>query len=115
MKILPSKQIRELDTFTIATEPIASIDLMERAARAFSDLFSENFKLAQKHNFAEDGSQIDFSRMKEGGMDAMFFAVYVGQGKRTPEGNAEAKENRECEVPIFLNVLHGLRTGRGGE
>jgi ADP-dependent NAD(P)H-hydrate dehydratase / NAD(P)H-hydrate epimerase len=48
MKILSSKQIRELDTFTIATEPIASIDLMERAARAFSDLFSKDFKAAQK-------------------------------------------------------------------
>ena len=48
MKILSAQQVRELDAFTIANEPITSIDLMERAARAFSDLFSENFKLAQK-------------------------------------------------------------------
>lgn len=34
MKILTSKQIKELDSYTIEHEPISSIDLMERAARA---------------------------------------------------------------------------------
>jgi hydroxyethylthiazole kinase-like uncharacterized protein yjeF len=34
MKILSSSQIREADAYTIAHEPIASIDLMERAASA---------------------------------------------------------------------------------
>jgi NAD(P)H-hydrate epimerase len=32
MKILPIEKIREADAYTIANEPIASIDLMERAA-----------------------------------------------------------------------------------
>ena len=32
MKILTGAQIRELDKYTIEHEPIASIDLMERAA-----------------------------------------------------------------------------------
>lgn len=40
MRILSTKQIRELDAFTIAHEPITSIDLMERAARAFVDWFT---------------------------------------------------------------------------
>lgn len=34
MKLFASTQIRELDTYTIEHEPIRSIDLMERAARA---------------------------------------------------------------------------------
>ncbi|MEM8526125.1 MAG: NAD(P)H-hydrate dehydratase [Bacteroidota bacterium] len=34
-KILSAQQTRELDQFTIESEPIASIDLMERASRAF--------------------------------------------------------------------------------
>lgn len=34
MKILISKQIKELDNYTIEHEPISSIDLMERAAKA---------------------------------------------------------------------------------
>src|SRR5512133_2327935 len=28
---------------------------------------------------------IDFPRMKEGGLDAEFFAIFIGQGPRTPE------------------------------
>lgn len=43
MKILSVAQIREADTYTIKNEPIVSIDLMERASRAFVDWFSENF------------------------------------------------------------------------
>ena len=37
-------------------------------------------------------SKIDLPRMKEGGMDGIWFAVFVGQGARTPEGNQEAME-----------------------
>jgi ADP-dependent NAD(P)H-hydrate dehydratase / NAD(P)H-hydrate epimerase len=37
IKILSSKQIKELDTFTIVNEPVSSIDLMERACKAFAD------------------------------------------------------------------------------
>ncbi len=36
MKIFSSEQIREIDRYTIANEPIASVDLMERAALALS-------------------------------------------------------------------------------
>ncbi|MCL2511039.1 MAG: NAD(P)H-hydrate dehydratase [Bacteroidales bacterium] len=42
MKILSSEQIRELDKFTIENEPIASIDLMERAASTCVDYLLEN-------------------------------------------------------------------------
>lgn len=37
MKILTGGQFRELDLYTIEHEPIASIDLMERASRAITD------------------------------------------------------------------------------
>ena len=37
MKILSSSQLKELDKYTIEHEPIASIDLMERAACALTD------------------------------------------------------------------------------
>ena len=39
MKILSSRQIRETDQFTIKYEPIQSIDLMERASKAFVTKF----------------------------------------------------------------------------
>ena len=37
MKILSCAQLKELDKYTISHEPIASIDLMERAAHALTD------------------------------------------------------------------------------
>lgn len=33
---------------------------------------------------------VDFPRMKAGGLNAVFFAVYLGQGPRTEEGNSNA-------------------------
>lgn len=43
MKIPSAAQIRELDAYTISHEPIASIDLMERAAATFVSWFKEQF------------------------------------------------------------------------
>lgn len=43
IKILSTKQIRALDAYTIEQEPIASIDLMERACKAFVTWFTERF------------------------------------------------------------------------
>ena len=34
MKILPIEKVREADAYTIENEPVDSIDLMERAAKA---------------------------------------------------------------------------------
>ena len=36
MKIFPTQSIKELDAYTIENEPIASIDLMERASQALT-------------------------------------------------------------------------------
>jgi hydroxyethylthiazole kinase-like uncharacterized protein yjeF len=48
LKILSTKQIKELDQFTIEHEPIAPIDLMERACRAFVDWFVLYFRTERK-------------------------------------------------------------------
>ena len=43
MKVLNSSQIREADEFTIANEPVAPEDLMERAANVFTGWFCAKF------------------------------------------------------------------------
>lgn len=48
MKILSAEQIRDLDSHTIKTEPIASIDLMERAAKSFTHRFTSRFAAKNK-------------------------------------------------------------------
>jgi NAD(P)H-hydrate epimerase len=44
MKIFSAAQIREWDAYTIAHEPITSIDLMERAATMCFDWITNHFK-----------------------------------------------------------------------
>lgn len=46
MKILTSGQIREADSYTIKNEPVASIDLMERAATVFTEWLVQNYNLS---------------------------------------------------------------------
>lgn len=43
MKLLSAQQLREADAYTIAHEPILSIDLMERASQHFVQAFEEVF------------------------------------------------------------------------
>lgn len=43
MKIFTTEQIRKIDEFTINHEPISSIDLMERAAKACCNWIKQNF------------------------------------------------------------------------
>jgi len=53
-----------------------------------------------KRNSAKS-SKIDLPRMKEGEMDAVFFAVFLGQGERTKEANKKAKEKA-------LEIFNGI-------
>ena len=48
MRILNTKQIRDLDAYTIEHEPITSIDLMERASQAFVDWFTTRIESSKK-------------------------------------------------------------------
>lgn len=45
MKIFPAEAVREIDSYTIAHEPIKSIDLMERAAASLTDRFVRHYKV----------------------------------------------------------------------
>ena len=48
MKILSAADTRKADAFTIENEPVASIDLMERASLAFTDLFTQHIRPERK-------------------------------------------------------------------
>lgn len=48
------------------------------------------FNISEEHSWHEHASQVDFPRMKKGGMDGGFFVVYVGQGPLTHEGRQKA-------------------------
>jgi membrane dipeptidase len=60
---------------------------------AFS-LLRTDWKIGDRHDPAVRASgKIDLPRMKEGGLDAEFFAAFVGQGPLTPEAYTRAKDS----------------------
>lgn len=55
-------------------------------------LMKAGWDFAARHDRAADDSQCDLPRMREGGIDALVFAVYSAQGARTPAGYAACHE-----------------------
>lgn len=49
--------------------------------------------------------QVTFPMMREGGLDAAFFAIFLGQGVRSEEGHNSAKETAERELVNFLEYV----------
>lgn len=84
MKILTAKQIQELDKFTIQHEPIASIDLMERACRAFVDWFTQHISTTKKTG------------------------VVCGSGNNGGDGLGIARMLHDWGYPVKVWIVRGL-------
>lgn len=54
-------------------------------------MIEPGFDLSERHDPRETGSKVDYPRMQEGGLDAIFFAAFVAQDIRDDEGNSRAK------------------------
>ncbi|MDA3781550.1 MAG: dipeptidase [Bacteroidales bacterium] len=67
------------------------------------NFLDENFDISKWNDNKETHTCVDFPRMKTGGLDAIFFAVFIGQGERNDEGNNKAK-NRA------LKIFHEIHT-----
>lgn len=72
-------------------------------------LYSE-FDINKANDPVKTHRKIDFPRMKEGGLDAAFFAVFIGQGDRTEEANNEAKHNA---LSIFEAIHNSIAESSG--
>lgn len=68
-------------------------------------LVRSDYDLGERHDPDRRGGKVDFPRMKEGGLDAIFFAVFIGQGERTPAGNERAKDRA---LSIFEAIQQSL-------
>jgi len=68
-------------------------------------LVGGDWDISVRHAPGERGSgKVDLPRMAEGGLDAEFFAVFVGQGERSESGFAAAKES----ALRTLKAIHGM-------
>ncbi|MCP9757432.1 NAD(P)H-hydrate dehydratase [Lacihabitans sp. CCS-44] len=87
MKILSTKQTQALDEFTIKNEPILSIDLMERAAKAFVNSFVSKFDSTNK------------------------VFIFCGIGNNGGDGLAVARKLHQLGYDIEIFVLGDLEKG----
>jgi len=103
MKLLSPQQIHEWDAYTIANEPIASIGLMERAARKCTDfIIEENFIKAAIKIFCGKGNN---------GADGLAIACQLIEAGFTPlvyilEFGAKGTDDFQAN----LHRLHQLTT-----
>jgi membrane dipeptidase len=70
-----------------------------------SRMLSGDWDIGVRHEPGKRASgKVDLPRMAEGGLDAEFFAVFVGQGERTELGYAKAKER----ALAMFDAIHGM-------
>ncbi len=81
-------------------DEIVSIDTHTDTPLNFLD---EGFDIGKRNDYKESRSRIDLPRMKEGRLDAAFFAVFIGQGPRDEKGNQNAW-NRA------MRIFHSVET-----
>ena len=69
-------------------------------------LLEKDWDIGKYHQPGQPGSGCqDLIRMKEGGLDASFFAVFVSQGPRTDDGHAKAKDKAIAILDAMDNMF----------
>ena len=86
IKIVSSSQTKELDQYTIEHEPIASIDLMERACRAFVNWFVERYDVSHR------------------------VGIICGTGNNGGDGLGIARMLHEFNYPVKVWIVRGAAT-----
>lgn len=77
-------------------------------------LLAPDWKIGERHDPSLRASgKIDLPRMREGGLDAEFFAAFVGQGPLTPEAYEKAKASalRAVEAVRNMTEAHAATIG----
>lgn len=106
MKILSASQVKQADNYTIAHEPVSSIDLMERASNAFTDCFTDLFPGASTiwvfcgmGNNGGDGLAVSRMLLKEG------YDVQVVVVKYSKTGSPDFQTNLQRLEDMGINIL----------
>ena len=67
--------------------------------------FYQDYDMGQYHDPEKAVLQIDFPRMKDGGLDAIFFVAFVFQGERNASGNLSAKNKALSRISLIHDVV----------
>ncbi len=63
-----------------------------------------NWDIMQRHNYAVDGTQVDYPRLVKGGIDGGWWAIYTAQGPLTPAGR-QAARNTALQTALRIHQL----------
>lgn len=69
------------------------------------NLFDPKFDVSKDNSQALHRSKVDLPRMKNGGLDGIFFAVFESQGARTTAGNAASKKSALATFDSIHSML----------
>ncbi len=102
MKILNASQIREIDAYTIKNEPVASIDLMERAAKKCFEWIRRHMKKYQTVKI--------FCGMGNNGGDGLVIArMLAGTGRKTIVYKVLHSDRPSADFAINEKRLTGVK------
>jgi membrane dipeptidase len=68
------------------------------------NLVRPGWDIRRRHSWAEHLSQVDIPRLREAGVDGGLWVIYVGQGARTPEARAAARD-RALRIAVRLREM----------
>jgi len=68
-------------------------------------LLKPGFDITKVNDINKGGGQVDFPRMKQGGLDAVFFAVFMDQGSRTEKDFDVAVKNAEDRFKLLHETI----------
>ena len=113
MKIFSAAQIKKWDEFTIANEPIASIDLMERAAKNCTEWLLKKFDADKSFkifcgNGNNGGDGLAIARMLS--KSKRLVSIYVTGNKSTGSPDFEINLKRLEDLSIDITFLESKKT-----
>jgi membrane dipeptidase len=105
--LVPAALLAETDAeFTARARALhEKVIVMDTHLDTPANLSRPNWDIMERHSYEKDRSQVDYPRMVESGFDGGFWAIYTGQGPRTPEGLYAAKEaalNRAAQIRAMV-------------
>jgi ADP-dependent NAD(P)H-hydrate dehydratase / NAD(P)H-hydrate epimerase len=105
LKILSSAQTKDLDRFTIEHDPVAPIDLMERACHAFTAWFVRNFRSNKKIGIIcgpgnNGGDGLGIARLLAGFSYSVKVWIVKG-GLKESESFKKNLERIEAKISLF--------------
>jgi NAD(P)H-hydrate epimerase len=111
LKILNSSQVKQLDQFTINNAPISSIDLMERACKAFVDWFETHGSTEKKIGVIcgtgnNGGDGLGISRMLV--VKGYAVEVWIVRGSAPESADFKVNYQRICELVSPREICESL-------